>query len=96
MENDSRGNAQVVLCLIVAAVTSGRWSTDSQLYRADRKAIATFQSIPAPNAEANAVWEFAVAKRLNGARAAEEDLAKRRKPPVSAIGEARAKHIRKQ
>lgn len=97
MENDSGGNAQVVLCLIVAA---GNFREVGQhvvkLYRANRKSIA---HVPIDSG-AQRRGERSVGIRRGehartGARAAEEDLAKRRKPAVSAIGEARAKHVRK-
>jgi len=70
VENDSGGNAQVVLCLIV---TVGDFRQMRQqvveLQRADRETVRTFQSTPAPNAVANAVWELDVANTPEPARA---------------------------
>src|SRR6266568_9410946 len=97
MENDSGGNAQVVLCLVV---TVGDFRQMRQqvveLQRADRETVA---HVPV-DANAERRRERRVGVRCGehvrtGARSTDQNLAEGRDPTVFPIGEAGAKKIRK-
>src|SRR6266704_184359 len=93
MENDSSGNAQVVLCLVVTVGDFGQMRQQVvELQRADRETVA---HVPV---DANAERRVGVRcgeHARTGARSTDQNLAEGREPAVFPIGEARAKKIRK-